>query len=83
MIKERSSERRRSIIGGRIRLPNKSSTFDCLIRDLSPTGARLTLDSAPLLPLEFELEIPKQKIVYQCELRWRSQDAVGVHFKGT
>ncbi|MBV9591548.1 MAG: PilZ domain-containing protein [Hyphomicrobiales bacterium] len=80
MIIERSFLRRRSILAGRIRI-NKNSTFDCLIRDLSPTGARLELaGGTELLPLQFELEIPKQNALHKCELRWRSEKAVGVSF---
>jgi len=79
--KPRAAERSRSILGGRIRLPNRASTFDCLVRNVSATGARLELDSTHLLPLEFELEIPKQRLIYSCELKWRSEKAVGVRFK--
>ncbi|MBV9974610.1 MAG: PilZ domain-containing protein [Hyphomicrobiales bacterium] len=58
--------------------------LDCLVRDLSPIGAKLELaGDAEHLPLHFELEIPGKKLIHKCELRWRSERAVGVSFTNT
>jgi hypothetical protein len=56
-------------------------TLDCLVRDISPTGAKLELESISALPREFELEVPQRRAVYPCELKWRRQNAAGVRFK--
>ena len=55
--------------------------LDCLIKDLSPTGAKLELaGGTEHLPLHFELEISSKKLIRKCELQWRSETAVGVSF---
>jgi hypothetical protein len=51
------------------------------VRDISPTGAKLELESISALPREFELEVPQRRAVYPCELKWRRQNAAGVRFR--
>ncbi len=55
--------------------------MDCLVRDISPTGAKLELDGTSVLPCEFDLAVPQRRTVHPCEIRWRRQNAVGVRFK--
>jgi PilZ domain len=81
MLKERHSVRSRSLLRATIRFYNRNVTMDCLVRDISPTGAKLELEGASILPREFELAVPQRSAVYPCELKWRRQNAAGVRFK--
>ena len=56
----RTSERKRALLGARILFNSRASVFDCMIRDLSDTGARFVLGHPIPLPSEFELEIPSR-----------------------
>ncbi|MBV9430203.1 MAG: PilZ domain-containing protein [Hyphomicrobiales bacterium] len=81
MLKERHSVRSKSLLRATIRFYNRNVTFDCLVRDISPTGAKLEFEGASALPQEFELAVPQRSAIYPCELKWRRQNTAGVRFK--
>ena len=82
MLKDREAERKRSLLQARIWVSN-SVTFDCVVRDISLTGARLQFASPHVLPSAFDVEIPSRAVIFRCELQWRRGDALGVRFKGS
>ncbi len=58
---------------------NRYSTVDCIVRNISATGALLTIDTAVPLPRQFEFRIGEEdlrpaKLVYRREL------FAGIHF---
>lgn len=77
---ERRSARVRTFLGAQIVFNNRNSTFQCQIRNISETGAKLEVSDTVSLPNEFELQIPKQGKTYQVRLRWRALDSIGVEF---
>jgi len=82
MLKDREAERKKSLLKARIRVSN-NVTFDCLVRNISSTGAKLEFASPYVLPAAFNLEIPSRSVVLRCQLQWRTGDAAGVNFKGS
>lgn len=76
----RRAERLRTYIGARAVFNNGQSTMDCQVRNLSQTGAKLTLSESVGLPKAFILEIPSRNKSFKAELRWRAGDSVGVEF---
>jgi hypothetical protein len=74
------AERVRTILGARAIFNGGRSVFDCQIRNISETGARLTLNEGLSLPGSFDLEIPTRNKTYRALLRWRTKDAAGVQF---
>ncbi|MDB5650150.1 MAG: type pilus assembly PilZ, partial [Hyphomicrobiales bacterium] len=74
------AERVRTYIGARAVFNNGQSTMDCQVRNLSATGAKLSLSESVGLPSVFTLEIPSRQKSYRAELRWRSGESVGVEF---
>lgn len=74
------AERVRTILGARAIFNGGRSVFDCQIRNISETGARLTLNEGLSLPGSFDLEIPSRNKIYRVLLRWRTKDAAGVQF---
>ncbi|MBV8963327.1 MAG: PilZ domain-containing protein [Hyphomicrobiales bacterium] len=73
--------RSRSFLKATIRFYHRNVTIDCIVRDISPTGAKLEVDRTHVLPQEFDLEVPQRSAVYPCELKWRKENSAGVHFK--
>jgi|tagenome__1003787_1003787.scaffolds.fasta_scaffold20810001_2 hypothetical protein len=80
MAERRTDSRSRSFLGAKIVFNSRNSSMDCLIRNISPTGARLLLSSAVVIPDEFELQIPKQGRSFRARLAWRRADESGVQF---
>ena len=78
----RAADRARTLKGGTIVFNNGNSVLNCVIRDLSPTGARLKVDGAAMLPDEFLL------VTGPCDERqeravrvmWRALGELGVAF---
>ena len=76
----RSSKRRRTVLTGKVLFNNRASVFDCTIRDLSETGAQLTLADVSTLPRDFELEIPSKDMLVQAHVMWSRGRNHGVRF---
>ena len=86
---ERTVERRRvarhkSFLRGSVHFNNRRSVVDCLIRDISPYGARLIfLDAAATIPDMIELHIPQKEMTLRSHIIWRHGKEVGVAFAQT
>jgi hypothetical protein len=84
-IEERAVERRRvsrqkSFLRGMIYFNNRRNAVDCLIRDISPYGARLIFSDAVTTPDVFELYIPQKEQTLRIHVIWRHGQEVGVAF---
>jgi hypothetical protein len=80
MVESRRTERVRCFLRAKIVFNNKRSTFDCTIRNISATGAKIEVSEAASIPARFELEIPQRGRVYQAQILWRDKEAMGVEF---
>jgi hypothetical protein len=80
MSDKRKEARQRTFLKGRIIFNNGASSMDCLVRDLSSTGARLALTETATLPDTFDLFIPQKDRTYKANLRWRRTDGIGIAF---
>ena len=81
----RSNERRRivrqkSFLRGMIYFNNRRNVVDCLIRDISPYGARLIFSDAVTTPDVLELYIPQKEQTLRVHVIWRHGQEVGVAF---
>ncbi|MCJ2070071.1 PilZ domain-containing protein [Methylobacterium sp. J-030] len=81
MSEHRRETRQRVFLKGRIVFNNGSSSFDCLVRDMSSSGARLVMSDTATLPEAFDLYIPQKDRTYRATLRWRREDGIGVTFE--
>lgn len=84
-IEERPVERRRvtrqkSFLRGMIYFNNRRNVVDCLIRDISPYGARLIFSDAVTTPDVLELYIPQKEQTLRVHAIWRHGQEVGVAF---
>jgi len=80
MPNERKRERVRAILGAHIVFNNRNSTIDCQIRNISRTGAKLSLSNSVTLPEEFDIEVPQKGKTYRARLCWRDAASAGIEF---
>jgi hypothetical protein len=80
MEDERSAKQQRVLKTGKIVLANGNSTIECVIRDISSSGAHLKVPTVVGIPDQFdfvELPLGKRRKV---AVAWRTPKALGVRF---
>ena len=80
LIERRASPRRKTRFKATIVFGAERSTANCVVRDLSETGARLKIDVPDDFPTQFYLIWAAAKAVLLVEAVWRSRDEMGVKF---
>src|ERR1700761_2828497 len=78
MEDRRHNMRMRTLKAGTIVFNNRQSTFDCLVRNLSNTGACLQIDSSKDIPANFDLSLDGE--IRPCRLVWLSENRAGIEF---
>jgi PilZ domain-containing protein len=63
----RQAVRRRTYRGAKVLLNSRSSVIDCVVRDMSSSGARLSFQDLQPLPQRFQLLI-NELGTYDCEI---------------
>jgi hypothetical protein len=79
MQERRRAARQRTFKSGIIAF-NRAGGIDCTIRNLSPIGACLEVESLLGIPTEFDLKIEKENVHYACRVVWRQNKRLGVDF---
>jgi hypothetical protein len=80
MAEKRKIPRQRTLKGGVIAFHNRFSTMDCVIRNLTSTGAMLKVGSTLGIPDRFELKLENEEFRW-CRVKWRREDTIGVAFE--
>lgn len=80
VFEKRLVGRRRCLKIAQILTDEDSSPVDCLVVELSVSGARLKLDRRTDLPTAFELLLVREGIKVLAEVVWRDGAEVGVRF---
>jgi hypothetical protein len=78
MENKRTAARQRTFKGGSVSMPG--GTVECVIRNLSDTGALLEFSASIALPDTFKLIIKPELITRDCQVAWRSEQRIGVQF---
>ena len=81
-VEARSEARHRVFLRGHITFNQGATSLDCLVRDLSPSGARLEFSEAVTLPEVFDLHILQKARTLRATLSWRRGADLGVTFSG-
>jgi hypothetical protein len=76
----RNSERKRTLLQGRVVFNNRFSTIECTVKDLSGTGAQIVFEHPTEIPRQVELEIPSRGLAVRCEVRWSRDKRHGLMF---
>ncbi|WP_310619904.1 PilZ domain-containing protein [Flexibacterium corallicola] len=79
----REKLRRKTLKEGRIVFGDHDRVIDCVIRDLSDTGARLQTANTQGIPDEFYLYIVQLRQRVTVKVRWRTMDSLGVEYTGS
>lgn len=77
---KRDSDRVRAFLRAQIIFNNRMSTIDCIIKNISATGARIALGDSFAVPAEFDIFIPQRSSSHHAKLVWRDKDSIGVDF---
>ena len=76
----RREHRRRVLFRGKILLDDGCSTIDCVIRDLSTHGARVTVQDNAAVPRSFSLAVLDTGRIVGAVRRWQHGQNVGLEF---
>ena len=80
MSERRRATRQKSFLRGCIYFNNRRSALDCLVRDISATGARLIFSDTVSVPDMVDLHIPQKEQMLRAHVQWRHGDEIGVAF---
>lgn len=78
---QRKAIRVRSLLGATIIHSDGAMKIDCKVRDISTSGARLSLSPHILLPQRFDLFISQRRETHVCRLVWFRDGQCGVEFQ--
>lgn len=78
-LEKRLAPRRNTMIRAQIVFNGGRSTADCIIRNLSESGAKLELASVGNIPQTFDLIAPGHR-PHACRVAWRALKELGVNF---
>jgi hypothetical protein len=78
----RIAPRRRMLKSAKIAYSDRHVTINCMVRDISATGAKLRVEGSVTAPDTFELLIPLDGMEANCEVVWRREADIGVRFLG-
>jgi len=79
-VERRRTARQKSFLRGMIYFNNRRNAVDCLIRDISPYGARLIFSDSVTTPDVLELYIPQKEQTLRAHVIWRHGQEVGAAF---
>jgi hypothetical protein len=77
-MSKRSEERAPVLVPAQI--TGSGRAIDCVVRDISPKGARLRVPDAGAVPQQFELHLKATNEFRPAHVRWRRTREVGVSF---
>jgi PilZ domain len=75
-------QRRRVLKGATLSFNRGYSAFECVVRNQSDGGARLSLAETFALPTSFRLAIAGETQIRSAQIIWRKPDEMGVTFVG-
>lgn len=79
IVDPRRAPRHRTFKGGSI-IFGLAPAIDCVIRNMSETGAALEVESPVGIPNEFTLIVKPEFFKKNCRVAWRSAKRLGVMF---
>ena len=59
------------------------SVMICVVRNISPEGAAIDIETPVFVPQRFRLVIARNSSVHDCEIVWIQQKRIGVAFVAT
>ena len=75
----RNAPRSRTLKAGTIEFGG--GAINCIVRNVSETGAALEVESPLGIPEEIVLVVPVDRLKRLCRIVWRKEKRIGVEFK--
>jgi PilZ domain len=79
-MERRRQRRARTLKSARILFNQHHSVIDCTVRNMSPTGACLNVESALGIPEQFDVMFEADHTVRPCRMIWHKEQQIGVEF---
>ncbi len=76
---QRGAQRHRTLKKGFIVISEGFSTIDCMVRNMSESGAQLRVASILGIPDRFPLKMTDGQ-TFQCRVAWKRETELGVEF---
>jgi hypothetical protein len=80
MEERRKARRLRTYLGGQVEFNPRCPSLECLVRNMSPNGARLIFPRPPAIPETFDLTIHQTGDSRRARIIWRTEKEAGVSF---
>ena len=77
----RPQKRTRVLLGGRITYFDGAQCFDCIIRDLTAVGARISLPKNQPIPSVVYLISMRDRTAHEAKVAWNNGKEAGLSFK--
>lgn len=81
MQDRRERVREKVFFGGVAEFNERGSTVDCVVRNLSETGACIEVDAPTRVPEEMQLTIARKGRSFLARMIWRQANRVGLAFR--
>ena len=79
-MERRHELRVRTLKSARILLNHHQSVINCVVRNLSATGACLKVETTLGIPDRFDVMFDVDKSIRPCRLAWHKETQIGVEF---
>jgi hypothetical protein len=73
--------RQRNFLKGTVYYDNRRASIDCVIRDMSDSGARLTFEHPATVPDNIELFMPHKQQTLRARVLRRAPNEIGIAFE--
>jgi len=83
MVERRDALRQKSLLRGIVYFNGGNCAVECIVRDVSETGARLKFQRPPTAANVLDLHIPNKGQRLRANVRWHQNDEIGVAFEST
>src|ERR1022692_1785011 len=79
--KSQVGPRQKTFLKGTIYYDNRRGSIECVVRDMSDSGARLTFDHPANVPDNVELFIPNKQQTLRARVQRRAPNEIGIAFE--
>jgi uncharacterized protein (UPF0371 family) len=77
------SLRQRTFLKGTLYYDNRRASIECVVRDISASGARVTFEHSVIVPDNVELFIPQKQQTLRARVQRRGTNEIGIAFEVT
>jgi PilZ domain len=84
MTRQNAMEERRkhprTVVNEPALVSSGGSVMSCMVRNISPEGAAIDVETPAFVPERFRLVIPNDGSVYECRIAWIQKNRIGLTF---